>query len=214
MAKFKELFDTLAGRPDRQEVIMQEMGLDDLSPECRRIAGHCAECSHRHDCELFEMRRLFEWPQNFRDDPETSEILASFEEAKRLPVYRKAHVFSTILHQYFGAEIPDGDAPKRVASCWCGRADAERIERLLDAAALVPAQVAGGHGIGYEPDCICGNIANCKRALGNAAQCATHLREMHLPQADTRALLRSAEEVRAVLAGWIEDLRSRAAGLR
>jgi len=165
MAKFKELFDTLSGRPDREEVIMQEMGLDVFSDHCRQVQGECACCPRRCDCELFDMRRLFEWPPNFEEDPEAAEVLASFEEVKRLPVYQKAHLFSAALQRYFHAAFsPEGPAHV-VASCWCG-ADAERVRRLLDAAALIPAQVAGGHGIGYDGDCICGNIANCKRALG------------------------------------------------
>jgi len=213
MAKFKELFDTLSGRPDREEVIMREMGLERLSDHCRQARGECACCPRRYDCELFDMRRLFEWPPNFEEDPEAAEVLASFEEVKRLPVYQKAHLFSAALQRYFHAAFsPEGPAHV-VASCWCG-ADAERVGRLLDAAALIPAQVAGGHGIGYDGDCICGNIANCKRALENADRCARYLEELPLPEADARTLRRCLEQVRAVLVQWIEELRSRATGLR
>jgi hypothetical protein len=151
------------------------------------------------------MHLLFEWPENGMDDAETQEILAIFDEVQRIPAYQQAHTFSLRLREYFGASLR-GREPRDANPAWV-----QDVWGLLDAAALVPAQLAGGHGIGYERDCICGNIANCKRALNNARQCIHCLREMKLPKADAAALVNQARQVCAVVAGWIEDLRSRVA---
>ena len=212
MAKFKELFDTLADHPAREGIVMREMGLEDVSTQCQKNHGNCPQCEHRHDCELHEMRRLLEWPENLDDDPEAADILASFEEAKRLPVYQKAHVFSTLLQHYFAPVCEKNACPNPSERRARSDAKSEQVWMLLDAASMVPAQVAGGHGIGYEGDYIRGNIANCKRALSNATRCRECLRQINLPVADAKALVKSANDLCAVLAGWIEALRARAAG--
>jgi hypothetical protein len=203
-AKFQELFETLGDRPDRNQIIMQELGLQ--TPYDGGCAEHtdCATCSGRDDCEVYEMRLLFDWPDGPAQDSETDEILAIFEEVERIPAYQAAHGFSLTLQDFFarwhhglhGCQNPElGD----------------EVWRLLDTAALVPAQLAGGHGIGYDEDCICGNIANCKRALLNAQLCGRLISELELPETDASQLSERLEQVCATIGQWIGELRARAA---
>ena len=78
---------------------------------------------------------------------------------------------------------------------------------------MVSAQVAGGHGIGYERDSLCGNIANCKRALRSLDACREQLlilqeRRLILPD-DLLALSVEADQVSVEISRWIESLRAR-----
>ena len=212
MAKFGELFTTLADHPNREQVIMCEMGLPDLADACRQAHGDCTDCSRHTDCDVTDMRRLFEWPDDMANDPDSDDLLACFEEVKRLPVYRKADRFAVIVQRYFSLRRDRVDGTRCAAGQGRCKAVNDPAAALVDSAAMVPAQVAGGHGIGYEDDCICGNIANCKRALCNATRCAQTLAEMSLPKRDAARLLAAANEVCITLAGWIEELRSRAHG--
>ena len=202
-AKFEELLETLGDQPDRNQVIMDELKLrTPFGGKCPH--EDCAKCSSKDDCEVHEMRLIFEWPEDDSLDSELDEIATIFEEVERIPAYQQAHKFSLMLQAYFSMPRDGGRAgmtPMRRDEIWT----------LLDTAALVAAQVAGGHGIGYEPDCICGNIANCKRALRNAAGCLRYVRDMGLPETDAIALTNSAGRVCAAISGWIEELRSRVA---
>lgn len=203
-AKFQELFETLGDRPDRNQIIMQELGLQ--TPYDDGCAQHsdCAECPGKDDCEVYEMRLLVEWPDDSMDDPEADEILAIFEEVERIPAYQAAHAFSLVLQEYFARwhhGLRGCRDPQRGEEVWS----------LLDTAALVPAQLAGGHGIGYDDECICGNIANCKRALINAQRCGRSLADLNLPESDTADLADHAERVCTAITAWIEELRARAA---
>ena len=47
----------------------------------------------------------------------------------------------------------------------------EDVLEAISASSIIPAKIAGGHGMGYEKDTLCGNIANCKRSLKNARKC-------------------------------------------
>ena len=208
-AKFQELFETLYNEPRRNKLIIDELGLcapcGGALPEGKQNNGYCFSCDERSDCEFHEMRLLIE-PRDCRpEECDSPEMLAAFEEVERIPAYQCAHEFAMLLQEFFEICPPD----PIICRHYNGN-HSEHVWRLLDAAALVAAQLAGGHGIGYEPDCICGNIANCKRALKNATYCLYALNRMNLGRADGRSLIRKAHELNAMIVGWIENLRGRA----
>lgn len=206
-AKFQELYESLCEDPRRNELIIRELGLsapcEGIIPEGSLTNGNCHACEERVDCEFHELCMLIDPSELCNDDYESEEMLAAFDEVERIPAYQCAHEFAMVLQNYF--EIcPVGHA---FSGNYNGN-HSERVWRLLDAAALVAAQLAGGHGIGYDPDCICGNIANCKRALKNALYCRESLQLMNMGLRDGRALLRKADELNAMIIGWIGELRS------
>ncbi len=201
-AKFQELFETLGDRPDRNHIIMKELGLETPCDDPCAEDADCLLCPGKDDCEVHEMRLLAEWPDDGAQDSETDEILAIFEEVERIPAYQASHAFSLALQDYFAGwrhPLPSGRNSQ----------DGDDVWNLLDTAALVPAQLAGGHGIGYDADCICGNIANCKRALNNAKRCGTLLTELSLAESEASRLEERLDQVCVAIGGWIEDLRSR-----
>jgi len=196
-AKYQELFETLDGHPRRDELIAREMGWDQFFEQCRFEGGDCDNCPHRFDCERHELIRLVSG-----DDEDGDEDLAEeFEEIWKIPAFREGHDFSLRLQQYFESN-GNGDL----------RHD-EDVLRALSAASMVPAQIAGGHGIGYDKDSLCGNIANCKRALKNLGICFSLLTDLHtrqiIPFERLCDLKSDAESLRAEVQHWIEDLRSR-----
>ena len=203
-AKFQELFETLGDRPDRNQIIMKELRLQTPFEDSCGENTDCAQCPGRYDCEIYEMRVLAECPEDCAQDPEADEILAIFEEVERIPAYQIAHAFSLALHDYLSGwlhRMPSGRNSQYGDDVW----------GLLDMAALVPAQLAGGHGIGYDDDCICGNIANCKRALLNAKRCHNLLAELSLPESEASRLDERLDDVCVAITAWIEELRTRAA---
>ena len=199
-AKYQELFETLADHPARDTIIAHEMGWDSFFEECRSRVENCDACPDRFECEAYEMLRLMEGPDNIEDDPEAEELLDCFERVKEISAYQRAYEFAVDLEQRF-------------RHCFADDFDDEAVHAALLSASMAPAQIAGGHGIGYERDSLCGNIANCKRALKNVETCLASLRELErrrlLPSTESLALRRRSEDVRREVTRWIEELRSR-----
>ena len=87
----------------------------------------------------------------------------------------------------------------------------EDADVLYLSAGKVGANLAGGHGLGYDDDGICGNIVKCRWALADCEFC----REMlgHLHQRSGRAelgdLQSRAQEVSAAIRDRIARLRAR-----
>ena len=81
----------------------------------------------------------------------------------------------------------------------------------MQAAIAVPAAIAGGHGIGYERDSLCGNIACCKRAVANLDASLDGLLALRkrgaLPPGEADVLLRKGRDLAAAIQQRIEDLR-------
>lgn len=199
-AKYQELFETLIDHPSRDAIIAHEMGWEEFFEECRSKVDNCDRCADRFDCEAYEMLRLMEGPDNVDDDPESAELLDCFEQVKEIPAYLASCSFAVDLEEAFRRHFDDDDAD-------------EAIHGALLAAAMAPAQIAGGHGIGYDRHALCGNIANCKRALGNAEACLKHLEDLErrgLLPARCAARLRAENlAVQRAVRRWIEELRSR-----
>lgn len=199
-AKFQELFETLIDHPSRDAIIAHEMGWEGFFGECRSKVDNCDRCGERFECEAYEMLRLMEGPDNVEDDPEAEELLECFEQVKEIAAYRVSCEFALRLEECFRRLFPDDD-------------EDEAIQGALLSASMAPAQIAGGHGIGYDRNALCGNIANCKRALANAEVCLAHLKDLErrgmLPKERSARLLAENISVQRAVVGWIEDLRSR-----
>jgi hypothetical protein len=199
-AKFQELFETLAHHPHRDQLIAREMGWESDLEKCGGAAADCPSCDKRFDCEAYEMFRLIAEPQNVEDDPDADELINCFEQLREIPAYTCAQDFATHVEDLF---VP------RLRASGCD----EDARKAVFAAQMVPAQVAGGHGIGYERDSLCGNIANCKRALRSLETCREQLQALHagqpLPPDEFRALSAEADQVSLEINRWIESLRAR-----
>ena len=199
-AKYQELFETLVNHPSRDTIIAHEMGWDSFFTECRARVENCDECPDRFECEAYEMLRLMEGPDNIEDDPEADELLASFEQVQNITAYRQACEFAITLEACFRRRFADD-------------LDDDAVHTALLSASMAPAQIAGGHGIGYERDSICGNIANCKRALKNVEACLDCLNDLErrrlLPPGEAMDLRLSSGLVREHILQWIDELRAR-----
>ena len=199
-AKFQELFETLIHHPNRDRLIAQEMGWEEELRECGGATSQCPSCDKRFTCEAYEMLRLMSEPERLDDDPDAEDLVSCFEQLREIPAYVSAQDFATQLE----------DLLEQRMRKW---SEDEEARRAVFAAQMVSAQVAGGHGIGYERDSLCGNIANCKRALRSLQACRDQLpilqqRRLILP-GDLLALLAEAEQVSAEIRRWIESLRAR-----
>lgn len=163
-ARFGELFETVMDDPDAEEILAREMGWDeddepgDYDPER----------------EAWEQERdqILEEAEASLDDPEErarieAQMREEHEQLERMPAYRLAFDNGLKVHQAVTRLIKghiddDGDPTDEVG------------EYLVEASAnaLIPgAKIAGGHGMGYEDDVLCGNIVCCKRALEAAQKC-------------------------------------------
>ena len=89
----------------------------------------------------------------------------------------------------------------------------EDVLEAISASSVIPAKIAGGHGMGYEKDTLCGNIANCKRSLKNARKCIYMLEIVRAkatcPDSDINVLISDAINVEREVVKRIEYLRSR-----
>jgi hypothetical protein len=82
-------------------------------------------------------------------------------------------------------------------------------ELLFLSAGKVGANLAGGHGLGYDDDTICGNIVKCRWALSDCEFCREMLEQLHDQTGDAR-YAKLVEDSRAVA----ESIRDRIARLR
>jgi hypothetical protein len=181
-------------------MIAHEMGWDEFFHECRAKVENCDRCPDRFECEAYELLRLMEGPENIEDDPEASELLACFDQVKSIPAYEKACAFSLRLEQFLHGRFSD--------NC-----EDEDLRSALLSAAMAPAQIAGGHGIGYDRESLCGNIANCKRALKSLEDGLKSLDSLQrrglIGEKDAAGLHEEALAARREIESWIENLRAR-----
>jgi len=199
-AKFQELFETLLDHPDRDRLIAHDMGWTHTFKACGCDDKDCAECGQRFDCEAYEMLRMAADPEEIEDDPDAEDLIACFDQVLEIPAYCAADAFASRIEEALREHAPQ----------WA--ADDDLLQAIFSAQ-MVPARIAGGHGIGYERDSLCGNIANCKRAHRNLSDCMNHLRELEtrniLPAVEMQGLRKEAEKVSVALQRWIESLRAK-----
>lgn len=197
-ARYQELYETLRHHPQRDALIAKDMGWEALWAECQARRRDCDRCPQQAHCEPYALRRIGRTLEGKAE--ESDQAVADFGQVKTIPAYVEAHEFCVRLHTYFTRHLGDaayGD---------------EDVLHAISSAHLVPAKIAGGHGIGYDRDSLGGNIANCKRALKKADTCLEALHDIisrHLiPEGDGIALLAEADAVRHDVACWISHLRS------
>jgi len=89
----------------------------------------------------------------------------------------------------------------------------EDAARTCRAAYAIPAEIAGGHDVGYERETLCGNIVCCKRAMANVLECLDGLLALRargiLPPKVADALLARGRELKQAVEQRIEELRAR-----
>ncbi|QXD14827.1 four helix bundle protein [Rhodocaloribacter litoris] len=137
------------------------------------------------------------------EDEEAFDDEALFEDAlqsfRELPVYQQAFRLATEVLEWANA-LP-GDVKDSTLVQFCTHVT------------QIPANIAKGHGIGYERDMIGGNIACAKRGLAAANAALGLLREMkaapYMPPDVYRRLYEQAFEVRNELGLYVQDLRRR-----
>jgi len=117
----------------------------------------------------------------------------------QIPVYQIAFAFAIATHNFVERFYPE-------------TTDISEINELLQNSYIIPAKIAGGHGMGYEKDMLEGNIANCKRGLVAANNCVNLLAALKARTTPTTELLRLhalAVRTRDAVKAWIEELRGR-----
>ncbi len=194
-AKYLELFETLHNHPDCDNLIAKEMGWSHKYEDCDYNSnGSCGNCGKRDECRIYEINQIFD---NSTEYDETIE--RDVEDVKNIIAYKKSYELYIKLSKYFrNREGVDAD---------------EDFLEAISASSKISAKIAGGHGMGYERDSLCGNIANCKRSLKNARICVYSLEIVRakstLPDSDINILISEAIKVEREVLKWIEYLRSR-----
>jgi hypothetical protein len=82
---------------------------------------------------------------------------------------------------------------------------------LYLSAGKITANLAGGHGLGYDEEMLCGNIVKCRWALADCRFCRELLEHWHDQTGDgaLMALALDAGDLAESIAGRIEQLRAR-----
>jgi hypothetical protein len=150
-AKYLELFETLHNHPDCDSLIAKEMGWNNKYEDCNYNNRSCDNCGKRDECHIYEVNQVFD---NAVEYDETTE-----SDVKDIIAYKKSYNLYIKLSKHFkNSKGVNAD-------------EDEDVLEAISASSMIPAKIAGGHGMGYEKDTLCGNIANCKRSLKNARKC-------------------------------------------
>ena len=195
-AKYLELFETLHNHPDCDNLIAKEMGWSDKYEDCNYKDCNykdrsCDNCGKRDECHIYEVNQVFD---NAVEYDETTE-----SDVKEIIAYEKSYNFYIKLSKYFkNSKGVNAD---------------EDVLGAISASSMIPAKIAGGHGMGYERDTLCGNIANCKRSLKNARKCVSFLEIVRAKSTCSgkaiNILISEAVNVEREVLKRIEYLRSR-----
>ncbi len=193
-AKYLELFETLQSHPDCDDLIAKEMGWSHKYGNCNYNDESCDNCWGKNECRIYEINQIFD---NAIENNEATE--SDIEGVKNITAYKKSYELYIKLSRYFkNRKGVDTD---------------EDVLSAVSASSIVPAKIAGGHGMGYERDSLCGNIANCKRALRNIRMCVYLLEiisaKLTFPEGDINVLISEAIKVEREVLSRIEDLRTR-----
>ncbi|NQT87358.1 hypothetical protein HQ560_11370 [bacterium] len=191
-AKYQELYETLRCHPERDEIIAREMNWNlppDIDDDDALFDDDLDDLTDEQGC-----------------DEESCSGCNSFMEEDAMyglddiPVYELA--------QEFAADLEGRVAPFALDD----ESREDEIMAVTQIAYDVPARIVNGHGIGYERDALCGNIACCKRALASLNECVDGLlcllRDGVCQQADVEEFLRRSRTLGEAIAHRIDSLRS------
>jgi len=183
-AKYMELFETLHNHPDCDNLIAKEMGWNHKYEDCEKS----------NECHIYEINQIFDESIECHEATE-----GDVDDVKKITAYRKSYEFCIRLREYFKSNsVIETD---------------ENARDAITASSIVPAKIAGGHGMGYEKDSLCGNIANCKRSLKNASKCIYSLELVRVnalfPEDEMNILIGEAIKVEREVTKWIDELRSK-----
>jgi hypothetical protein len=187
--RFGELLETLMDHPDRDAIINKEMGWDrEEEPLTDGESDGTAD----------EFAALNE-PPSIED---IEEIRRERDELQNLPAYRRSFDWSIRVFEALKPEFGKlGDNLD------------ELLTQTICDAQVVAAKIAGGHGMGYEDESLCGNIVCCKRALEAAKRSLQSLSELshnHPPlSAPLAPLLQEGQEIERLVEYHIAELRAR-----
>ena len=210
-ARFGEILETVMDHPDRDQLIDRHMGWDlrdepsedDEDREPRFDPGAIMEeAAAEVDAEKAERERLGQSAEG--DDPFGDEL-----SAKHIPAYALATEVGLRVHHalkpFMEARVPED------VENWDRDEVDERLGEAYIGCMIAAAKIAGGHGMGYEDDVLCGNIANVKRGLAGADQAEAALlwlREKNLLPAElVDRLLPDVRAVKQAVRERIEELR-------
>jgi len=197
-AKYGELLETLIDHPECDEIVAHEMGWD-------RPGADDADWKEEDDADAFGTDEMF-------TDEELAEAEHEMREDDRLlhalPAYARGYEWSLAVHNSLQPFLDgiDGSDPD----------DWDPDDPLIVAfgdSLIVPAKLAGGHGMGFDESALCGNIVCCKRSLQAAERSLAALEELAQhgppPRALVEPLLAEGRAVRELILQHIADLRSR-----
>ncbi len=192
-AKYLELFETLHDHPECDNIIAEEMGWNQKYEDCGYGNDSCGNCEKSNECYIYEINQMFGKSVDF--DELTGR---DTDDVKKITAYKRSYELYIRLNKYF-----ENNSEKDAA---------EDVSEAISASAMVSAKIAGGHGMGYEKDLLCGNIANCKRSLRSAKACIESLEMVRaksiFPESDIDNLICEAIKVESEVIKWIEYLRS------
>lgn len=207
-ARYGELLETLIDHPDRDEIVAREMGWDDLADAVaeekagRAPGGEAVDGDDEEDEGSGKKGPPFEVPdlENIGDLPEDDE-----DPVEAIPAYALAFEVGMRIHE--------------ALEPWSERRadrDDEIGEALGDAMIgvhIAAAKLAGGHGMGYDDESICGNIVCCKRGLEGAEQALRGLEALRgkgeVPDEVIDSLVPDVKRVADAIRGRIAELRAR-----
>lgn len=188
-ARFGELFETLIDHPDRDAILHREMGWGKEEDSA---------ADDEDDVTAETLSSLNDPPS----EEEIEDIRRERDDLEQLPAYRQSFDWALRVFEVLNVELPKlgGDLEDVLAQAVC---DAQ----------MVAAKIAGGHGMGYEDESLCGNIVCCKRALEAAQRSLQSLSELshrHPPLSDSLApLLQEGQEIERLVQDRIAELRAR-----
>jgi hypothetical protein len=185
-AKYQELYETLRDHPNRDELIAREMRWN--LPEDLFGGPPDAFDQPPEDC-----------PEDEAPEGDEGHGEAFAADLEAIPAFGMARSYALAVERQVTARLRDGVA-----------ADAD-ASHAVRAAVDVSERIASGHGIGYERESLCGNIACCKRALVSLAECLDSLLTLRsrgvLAPGEANELLSSGQRLAETVAQRVEELR-------
>lgn len=140
------------------------------------------------------------WKVESEDEEIATEEVTLHDELDRIAAYRLAFHFALEAMDYLKTEDPGKEPPDSLKQGFCHHA------------LRIAADIAGGHGLGYEEESLCGNIVKNRWALDHAHEAARLVCEILRRDGDSPRLLKfppTLDRIRQELTRRIADLRSR-----